>query len=221
VSQKINKTSNDKLWIKLAAAVLVITVAGVFVFMIRFNEREVIATTTTTSSPQRESPASPQRSADENPVAENSEKKDNAETTVQQNTARKKTERRTRTTSPVVRAEQEATVPAENTPPIKQSETSGFQTAQIEQVPADADIQARSKSVTIVFSAKEVNEKYLVKKQNTEATTEEKESSTLKKVLDKAYDLTHNQDPMGELRQKKNEILAMNFKNDKQRNEND
>jgi hypothetical protein len=42
----------------------------------------------------------------------------------------------------------------------------------------------------------------------------------LRKLLDKAYDLKHNQDPLGDLRQKKNEIFALNFKNDKQRSEN-
>jgi hypothetical protein len=40
------------------------------------------------------------------------------------------------------------------------------------------------------------------------------------KLLKKANNLTSNQDPLGELRQKKSEILALNFKNDKQRGQN-
>jgi hypothetical protein len=76
------------------------------------------------------------------------------------------------------------------------------------------------KNITIVFTAEEVNEKYLVKKTDAEATADEKEASGLKKLLDKAYDLKHNQDPLGSLRQKKDEILAMNFKNEK-RTQND
>ena len=75
-------------------------------------------------------------------------------------------------------------------------------------------------STTIVFSAEEVNEKYLTDKPVAEATSEAKESSTLRKLLDKAYDLKNNQDPIGDLRQKKYEILAMNFKHQKQRDEN-
>jgi hypothetical protein len=71
--------------------------------------------------------------------------------------------------------------------------------------------------VKIIFSAEEVNNKYLDKKALAEATSEEKKSSTLKKLLDKAYDLKYNQDPFGDLRQKKNEILALNFRTDKQR----
>lgn len=78
-----------------------------------------------------------------------------------------------------------------------------------------------SKNVTIIFSAEEVNEKYLVKNDETEATPREKESSGLRKLLDKASDLTTNQDLIGDLRQKKNEILAMNFKSEKQKTEND
>lgn len=77
------------------------------------------------------------------------------------------------------------------------------------------------KTVTIVFGAEEVNEKYLAKTSQHQATSDEQEASTLKNMLDKAYDLTHNQNPLGELRQKKNEILAMNFRKEKPRTQND
>jgi hypothetical protein len=76
---------------------------------------------------------------------------------------------------------------------------------------------AETQKVKIIFSAEEVDNKYLDKKALAEATSDEKKSSTLKKLLDKAYDLKYNQDPFGDLRQKKNEILALNFRTDKQR----
>jgi hypothetical protein len=75
-------------------------------------------------------------------------------------------------------------------------------------------------TITLIYNAEEVDDKYLNKKALTEATPENKKPSTLKKLLDKAYDLKHNQDAFGELRQKKNEILALNFKSDKQRSQN-
>lgn len=78
-----------------------------------------------------------------------------------------------------------------------------------------ASAPAPSRHVTIVFSAEEVNEKYLDKKEMADATPESKAASSLRKLLDKAYALKHNQDPLGEIRQKKNEILAFNFKDDK------
>jgi hypothetical protein len=80
--------------------------------------------------------------------------------------------------------------------------------------------QRERKTVTIVFSAEEVNEKFLNKSAVAEATPPAKETSTFRKLLDKAYDLKHNQDPLGELRQKKNEIFALNFSGERQRNEN-
>jgi hypothetical protein len=88
---------------------------------------------------------------------------------------------------------------------------------QFHKVEAEAIATARQPShhMTIVFSAEEVNEKYLDKKGMADATPESKAASSLRKLLDKAYALKHNQDPMGELRQKKNEILAFNFKDDK------
>jgi hypothetical protein len=65
-----------------------------------------------------------------------------------------------------------------------------------------------------------VNAKYLDKKSLAEATSNEKKPSRLRKLLDKAYDLKHNQEPFADLRQKKNEILALNFKNEKQPSQN-
>ncbi len=70
------------------------------------------------------------------------------------------------------------------------------------------------RNVTIVFTRDEVNEKYLAKNFAKDATLDVENPSGLKKLLDKAYDLKHNQDLLGSLRQKKNEILAINFRND-------
>ena len=66
----------------------------------------------------------------------------------------------------------------------------------------------------MTITSEETN-KYLNENALAEATSEEKKSSTLKKLLKKANDLKNNQDPFGDLRQKKNEILALNFKNEK------
>lgn len=75
-----------------------------------------------------------------------------------------------------------------------------------------------AQSITLVFSSAETTE-YLDKKiiEPVEATSTEKKTSTFQKLLRKASDLKTNQDPFGDLRQKKNEILALNFKSDKKR----
>lgn len=74
--------------------------------------------------------------------------------------------------------------------------------------------EKKSSSITLTFTAEET-EKYLDKNALAEATSKDRKSSTFKKLLIKANELTTNQDPFGELRVKKNEILALDFRNDK------
>jgi hypothetical protein len=77
------------------------------------------------------------------------------------------------------------------------------------------------KSNTLVLSADEVNAKYLNQENlQDHATPDNKKTSTLQRLLNKVSDLKNNQDPLGDLRQKKDEILALNFKTEKQRNQN-
>ena len=74
-----------------------------------------------------------------------------------------------------------------------------------------AEPKKEDSGVTLIYSAEEVNEKYLDKKALADATSGEKKPSTLRKLWDKASDLKNNQEAFGDLRQKKNEILALNF----------
>lgn len=88
-----------------------------------------------------------------------------------------------------------------------------------EQAVATNNVEAKAgenqnKSITLSYSSEETS-KYLNKKELDEATSESTKPSTLKKLLQKAGDLKNNQDPLGDLRQMKNEILALNFKNEK------
>jgi hypothetical protein len=79
---------------------------------------------------------------------------------------------------------------------------------------SDFETQATKSTITLTFSFEETSQ-YLNKNALAEATTNEKKPSSLKKFLKKANDLKSNQDPFGDLRERKNEILALNFKNDK------
>ena len=72
-------------------------------------------------------------------------------------------------------------------------------------------------SITLVMTVDDTNA-YLKKNPEEGATSGSRKTSTLKRVLQKASELKNNdQDPLGDLRQMKNEILALNFKSDKQR----
>jgi len=76
------------------------------------------------------------------------------------------------------------------------------------------DPMGEKKNITLKFSAEETN-KYLNKNTLAQATSVEQKPSTFKKLLKKANDLKSNQNPFGDLREKKNEILALDFKNEK------
>ena len=76
------------------------------------------------------------------------------------------------------------------------------------------------KNFKLVIEAGEVNEKYLTKRTVAKATSQDDNSSGIKKLLDKANDLKNNQDPFGDLRHMKDEILALNFQSNKKQEQN-
>ena len=76
------------------------------------------------------------------------------------------------------------------------------------------DVTEQKSTITLTFSSEQTSQ-YLNKNTLAEATSTEKKPSSLKKFFQKANDLKSNQDPFGDLRERKNEILALSFKNDK------
>lgn len=82
----------------------------------------------------------------------------------------------------------------------------------------DAIAKKPEQSVTLIFSAADT-QGYLNKKIKYDATSADKKPSTLKKLLTKATAFKNNQDPFGELREMKNDILALN-RSDRRRGQN-
>ena len=66
----------------------------------------------------------------------------------------------------------------------------------------------------LILEVNEVQSKYLRKKSVAHATEEDAQQSGLKRLLDKANEIS-NQDHIGDLRQMKNEIFALNFQGKK------
>jgi hypothetical protein len=87
--------------------------------------------------------------------------------------------------------------------------------------PAETSVPANPDQVsnTLVLAASDVS-KYLNKNLISDATTVEENTSSFRKLLDKASDLKNSETGLSELRQKKNEILALNFRNDKRERNN-
>lgn len=71
---------------------------------------------------------------------------------------------------------------------------------------------------TIVLTAAEVNTKYLLSP-SAQATSEAETTSSFRKLIDKAASFKNNTSGLAELRQKKNEMLALNTEKLRNRNE--
>jgi hypothetical protein len=95
---------------------------------------------------------------------------------------------------------------------LPESQPADNQTVDVAAVPPERENNDRSMKFTI---STDESDKYLNKTALAQATSEDRRPSTFKKLLKKANDLKSNQDPFGDLREKKNEILALNFKSDK------
>ncbi len=88
-----------------------------------------------------------------------------------------------------------------------------------EQSIAETSATSLAENSTIVLVASDVS-KYLKEAEVDDATSDLDNTSSFRKLLEKAADLKNNQSGLAELRQKKNEILALNFRNEKRERNN-
>lgn len=215
-------TRSIGLWWKIAASVSVIGVAAYLLWPVASDSTvESSALTEAEVKPQIQQPATnnisqPERGSEPTFIVEEKVKS-------------KSQKQNTTVTNKVVEVEV-ATNESPSATPLNQTDTE-TQTISIAEntveqndttVPLPADEQqtvivntsVEHKPVRLVFTVTD-SEEYLDKKALAQATDEDKDASTFKKLLKKAKDLKNNQDPFGDLREKKNEILALNFRNEK------
>lgn len=222
IEANLDKKNNKVLWFRIAASLLLVAIATFLLWPTNSTDTTVPQSQLADKTKQQEVVQPPQKKETEiitpAPVPQNTiAKKDVA--------IRKRVETRQTVSTKeniVVEQKKEEALIAENiNSPVEKNETADTSvnstTAETQTTVAAS---TEEQKVKIIFSAEDIDNKYLDKKALAEATSDEKKSSTLKKLLDKAYDLKYNQDPFGDLRQKKNEILALNFRTDKQRKEN-
>ena len=238
VSQNLTNDNRRMVWLRVAATVLILITSGIFLYPV-LKEKTGSPLAENTIEPRTQEPAVRKPLPQDTPPPKQSDQKSGDVSAQRDRRAQseKLNQRPVVTEDRAITEEtgftEEATtgynderdqVPSlatleniEVIPEVMDDELSSPESEITESALADPN----RKSVTIVFTTDEVNEKYLSKKENTEATQETKDASGLKRLLDKAYDLKNNQALIGDLRQKKNEILAMNFRNDKQETVND
>jgi hypothetical protein len=219
IAVNLDKKKSDKIWLKLAASVILVALCGIALWNLLDVPSKNLAHGS--NKPLVEQPAKLNDSSNVETLPQISE---NVETPDVAPGKEKSQPHKNGVTTP--KKKDKSTNKKENvlhpaTPPVVEDHTRAPENfiAQTESVTPVLPVN-NERSVTLIFNAEQVNEKFLNKNPIVQATPEEKKPSTLRKLLDKAYDLKHNQDPLGNLRQRKNEILALNFKNDKQRSEN-
>jgi len=133
---------------------------------------------------------------------------------------------KTVSTSPLPTAEETMLieeVPLEQEQAITIASVTDLPTEPIE-VLEEKSVQELSSSVleernTIVIAASEVNQKYLRSPAADQATIETEITSSFRKLIDKAAAFKNNSSGLAELRQKKNELLAVNTDKIRNRNE--
>ncbi len=225
VEENLSKKNSGAFWLKVAASM---TIVAVSLFMVLSKQKSIDSTKLATKTKDElKAPTKETIKTLERKLSNPTKKIIGREKAEQKLTPKE-------TTRPVVKEQlkksvsesaptNEVTV-AQREEPVPSIQTESENTIAVVEK-AETEIPAAKHAtkvshVTIVITANEADEKYLDKKSLADATSEEKKTSTLRKLLDTAYDLKYNQDPFGDLRQKKNEILALNFKSDKQRSQN-
>lgn len=216
----LQKRKNIFLWRAVAASVVVVTVASYAIWQLNQDTTSLLTAQATETvkplPPVKENISSSPAIKSSDPTELTNEKQNSIP--VNEPVMKNETEPSNKTVSPPnnqksAQAEKQMEVEEKmesdniiETPFLENSTALNTETLQ----PAFQE----QKNITLVMSREE-SDNYLVKKLNEEATPGKKKSSTLKQVLKKAKDFKTNQDPFGDLRQMKNEILALNFKSDK------
>jgi hypothetical protein len=225
IEAQLDKKNNRAIWLRVAAAVLILMISIPVVYTLTKEESPEISSTNNDIPPttHREPLAGKSTVESTNPPEEKSQLQHESKIDgTDHKTDRKETPLKTMDLQQEVAVLESEVIPDEisdvliDNPVVETENEIAYQELPTEKVDDVID-----HSVKLVISAKETTH-YFEGEENLltpEATSKEKKTSTFRKLLRKASDLKTNQDPFGELRQKKNEILALNFKSDKKRSQ--
>ena len=213
IEANLDKKNNTGTWWKVAAAILIVALGS----YVLWPSKDIIpahadATNSNTDSvkfPKKDQPQLNMESKESIAVKDVTKN-----TQVKPNRTEKKTREENKFADPITDDADKITVAQHEVPPAEgalEEQIIAESENVIEQPVATAP---DTKNIKLVFRADDTDE-YLDKKALAKATDDEENASTFKKLLKRAKGLKNNQDPLGELRQKKNEILALNFKNEK------
>lgn len=215
VEASLEKTDSKGLWLKIAASLTLLAVAT---FLLWPSENSTESTLADSKGPSK--PAI-QKS---NPVIEKAEQSTPHSQSIASEPVKEEKNsiiKKEKTIQPVLVAQVAIETTIQNSESInKNPETISTSEVIIVQNTSVEEPIIEAHSITIKYSANEVNAKFLkkdLKESVAQATSEEKKTSGIQKLVSLAYDLKNSDSGLGDLRQKKNEILALNFRDNKQK----
>jgi hypothetical protein len=206
IEARLEKKRNKIVWLRIAAGLALLSVASIALWTFQESSQTELANhiqvpSSTTTPKVKDADTTPETNPA--PIKEqNQSKKSKAA-----HTTKKTIVQDTSTPLPLVaviepKQNQESTFAANESVVAHHSVT-------------EEDVEAPS-SRTIVYTVNEVNARFLKKVSPVEATSDEKKSSGIQKLMGLAYTIKNTETGIGDLRQKKNEILALNFRDNKQ-----
>jgi hypothetical protein len=220
IESRLDNKKDKALVFKIAASLIFLAVSGIVIW--QWNAKPINSQLLTEKKPASEiktEPAEKKKSVTPTPVVIPKPPVKNEEKAIKKKNVEPKKSLREEFQAPIVGVEKSIAIVEEKAQDqsIESEVIIELIVAEQPVVVAENNIEPKKDDtkVKIIYSVAEVDEKYLDKKALAEATSEEKKPSTLRKLWDKASDLKNNQEAFGDLRQKKNEILALNFKSEK------
>jgi outer membrane biosynthesis protein TonB len=237
IESNLPKKNNSFFWLKIAASFVLLIAAAILLW-----PREQDTTLLAVHNKPTEKAISNKQNEKEKSEKEKTEKETQQTEKVKSNAVKKNEETENKksvkpnsktvpqkTSVPVMNfSKQESFIASNDTPETKKELNAVKDNNTIIKVDQDPIIIAtepvvatanNQQSNTIVLAANDVS-KYLKNTSMADATNEEENTSSFRKLLDKAADLKNSDSGLSELRQKKNEILALNFRNDKRERNN-
>lgn len=195
IEQKLAKPNPKIMWLRIAAGIVLLTAAAILVWPVENTEHAITKNEDNNSVKKDEAISTP-------PLKKEAEIKDEAKQSTHTYTAKTKT---VRTEIDVEKKEQESIPPVNDTPSLIDSPETNELVAEL--TPEEKEPVSRK----LVYTADEVNSKFLKKKLPPEATPESKEASGIQKLIGLAYAAKNSEAGLGELRQKKDDLLAFSF----------
>lgn len=212
LEQNLDKRKTPIAWMRVAAGIALLAAAAVWVWPSQ-KQDQVLSDNTKPVAPKNEIslPVTADAANHQPVVTENT--KENFTASHEPKTIRKKQHSLSPTHPPA----------KHNTAPVPDKPNDDPLLAEAI-TPEPISIEAQNKkeaaiaSTIITYSADEVNAKFLKKKAIPQATPEPADASAIQKLIGLAYAAKNSDADIGSLRQKKDEILALNFRNKKGEN---